>query len=107
MQSIYMEKHVTHTRVRAWIHAHSLFFLSLLKKSKRPCVCVLPPATGFDGHQALGVQLLQLGRRRRQVIHGEPLPLSSKAHLSWLGFTAEGERPSARSPLAGTSYRTG
>ncbi|KAG7267418.1 hypothetical protein CRUP_012519 [Coryphaenoides rupestris] len=47
-------------------------------------------ATGFDGHQALGVQLLQLGRRRRRVIHGEPLPLSSKAHLSWLGFTAEG-----------------
>ncbi|KAJ3594117.1 hypothetical protein NHX12_006449 [Muraenolepis orangiensis] len=47
-------------------------------------------ATGFDGEQALGVQLLQLGRRKRQVIHGEPLPLSFKSHLSWLGFTAEG-----------------
>ncbi|CAL8351541.1 unnamed protein product [Merluccius merluccius] len=47
-------------------------------------------ATGFDGEQALGVQLLQLGRRKRQVIHGEPLPLSVKSHLSWLGFTAEG-----------------
>uniref|UniRef100_A0A8C4ZQD5 WD repeat and HMG-box DNA binding protein 1 n=1 Tax=Gadus morhua TaxID=8049 RepID=A0A8C4ZQD5_GADMO len=46
--------------------------------------------TGFDGDQALGVQLLQLGRRKRQVIHGEPLPLSCKAHLAWLGFTAEG-----------------
>ncbi|KAJ7991022.1 hypothetical protein DPEC_G00292930 [Dallia pectoralis] len=46
--------------------------------------------TGFDGDQALGVQLLQFGRKRQQVIHGEPLPLSRKSHLSWLGFTAEG-----------------
>uniref|UniRef100_A0A8C7JJ74 WD repeat and HMG-box DNA-binding protein 1 n=1 Tax=Oncorhynchus kisutch TaxID=8019 RepID=A0A8C7JJ74_ONCKI len=46
--------------------------------------------TGFDGEQALGVQLLQFGQKRRQVIHGEPLPLSRKSHLSWLGFTAEG-----------------
>ncbi|XP_070763353.1 WD repeat and HMG-box DNA-binding protein 1 [Enoplosus armatus] len=47
-------------------------------------------ATGFDGEQALGVQLLQFGRRKRQLINGEPLPLSHKAYLSWLGFTAEG-----------------
>ncbi|XP_028999751.1 WD repeat and HMG-box DNA-binding protein 1 isoform X2 [Betta splendens] len=47
-------------------------------------------ATGFDGEQALAVQLLQFGRRRRQVINGEPLPLSHKSYLSWLGFTAEG-----------------
>uniref|UniRef100_A0A3P8RJ40 WD repeat and HMG-box DNA-binding protein 1 n=1 Tax=Amphiprion percula TaxID=161767 RepID=A0A3P8RJ40_AMPPE len=47
-------------------------------------------ATGFDGDQALGVQLLQFSRRRRQIINGEPLPLSHKSHLSWLGFTAEG-----------------
>ncbi|XP_042274151.1 LOW QUALITY PROTEIN: WD repeat and HMG-box DNA-binding protein 1 [Thunnus maccoyii] len=47
-------------------------------------------ATGFDGDQALGVQLLQFGRRKRQTINGEPLPLSHKSHLSWLGFTAEG-----------------
>uniref|UniRef100_A0A668AM95 WD repeat and HMG-box DNA binding protein 1 n=1 Tax=Myripristis murdjan TaxID=586833 RepID=A0A668AM95_9TELE len=47
-------------------------------------------ATGFDGDQALGVQLLQLAQRKRQVIHGEPLPLSRKSYLSWLGFTAEG-----------------
>ncbi|XP_062302789.1 WD repeat and HMG-box DNA-binding protein 1 isoform X2 [Osmerus eperlanus] len=46
--------------------------------------------TGFDGEQALGVQLLQLGLRKRRVIHGEPLPLSRRSHLSWLGFTAEG-----------------
>ncbi|XP_028837844.1 WD repeat and HMG-box DNA-binding protein 1 isoform X2 [Denticeps clupeoides] len=46
--------------------------------------------TGFDGEQCLGVQLLQFGRRRRQVIHGEPLPLSVKSYLAWMGFTAEG-----------------
>uniref|UniRef100_A0A7N8XMS3 WD repeat and HMG-box DNA-binding protein 1 n=1 Tax=Mastacembelus armatus TaxID=205130 RepID=A0A7N8XMS3_9TELE len=47
-------------------------------------------ATGFDGEQALGVQLLQFGRRKRQLINGEPLPLSHGSYLSWLGFTAEG-----------------
>ncbi|XP_030580806.1 WD repeat and HMG-box DNA-binding protein 1 isoform X2 [Archocentrus centrarchus] len=47
-------------------------------------------ATGFDGEQALGVQLLQLSRKKRQLISGEPLPLSHKSYLSWLGFTAEG-----------------
>ncbi|KAM7424615.1 hypothetical protein PAMA_000801 [Pampus argenteus] len=47
-------------------------------------------ATGFDGEQALGVQLLQFGRRKKQNINGEPLPLSPRSHLSWLGFTAEG-----------------
>lgn len=54
--------------------------------------CVFQPsATGFDGEQSLGVQLLQFGRRKRQIINGEPLPLSLKSYLSWLGFTAEGE----------------
>ncbi|KAJ8411876.1 hypothetical protein AAFF_G00155140 [Aldrovandia affinis] len=46
--------------------------------------------TGFDGEQALGIQLLHFGLKKRQVIHGEPLPLSRKAHLSWMGFSAEG-----------------
>ncbi|XP_064177418.1 WD repeat and HMG-box DNA-binding protein 1 isoform X1 [Anguilla rostrata] len=46
--------------------------------------------TGFDGDQVLGVQLLNFGRRTRQVIHGEPLPLSRKSYLSWMGFSAEG-----------------
>uniref|UniRef100_A0A673FWX3 WD repeat and HMG-box DNA-binding protein 1 n=1 Tax=Sinocyclocheilus rhinocerous TaxID=307959 RepID=A0A673FWX3_9TELE len=46
--------------------------------------------TGFDGDQALGIQLLQLGSKRRQVIHGEPLPLSRKSYLAWMGFSAEG-----------------
>ncbi|KAM8876791.1 WD repeat and HMG-box DNA-binding protein 1 [Synchiropus picturatus] len=47
-------------------------------------------ATGFDGDQALAVQLLQFGRKKRQIIRSEPLPLSPKSYLSWLGFTAEG-----------------
>uniref|UniRef100_A0A3Q2DSX9 WD repeat and HMG-box DNA-binding protein 1 n=1 Tax=Cyprinodon variegatus TaxID=28743 RepID=A0A3Q2DSX9_CYPVA len=46
--------------------------------------------TGFDGEQALGVQLLQFGRKKRQLINGESLPLSPKCYLAWLGFTAEG-----------------
>ncbi|XP_016887809.1 WD repeat and HMG-box DNA-binding protein 1 isoform X2 [Cynoglossus semilaevis] len=46
--------------------------------------------TGFDGNQSLGVQLLQLSQKKRQLINGEPLPLSLKSYLSWLGFTAEG-----------------
>ncbi|XP_077942026.1 WD repeat and HMG-box DNA-binding protein 1 [Gasterosteus aculeatus] len=47
-------------------------------------------APGFDGDQALGVQLLRLGPRKRQLIRGEALPLSHRSHLTWLGFTAEG-----------------
>ncbi|XP_017282210.1 WD repeat and HMG-box DNA-binding protein 1 [Kryptolebias marmoratus] len=47
-------------------------------------------ATAFDGEQALGVQLLQLSHRKKQLISGEPLPLSPRSYLSWLGFTAEG-----------------
>lgn len=46
--------------------------------------------TGFDGDQALGVQLLQLSQRKKQIIHNEPLPLSRRAHLVWMGFSAEG-----------------
>ncbi|CAN9506679.1 unnamed protein product [Ophioblennius macclurei] len=53
-------------------------------------VIVYHRATGFDGEQALGVQLVQLGRKRKQIISGEALPLSHRSHLSWLGFTAEG-----------------
>uniref|UniRef100_A0A3Q3BE51 WD repeat and HMG-box DNA-binding protein 1 n=1 Tax=Kryptolebias marmoratus TaxID=37003 RepID=A0A3Q3BE51_KRYMA len=45
--------------------------------------------TAFDGEQALGVQLLQLSHRKKQLISGEPLPLSPRSYLSWLGFTAE------------------
>ncbi|XP_062905231.1 WD repeat and HMG-box DNA-binding protein 1 isoform X1 [Mobula hypostoma] len=46
--------------------------------------------TGFDGDQCLGVQLMELGKRRSQVLHGVPLPLSRKSYLTWQGFSAEG-----------------
>ncbi|XP_072485902.1 WD repeat and HMG-box DNA-binding protein 1 [Notamacropus eugenii] len=46
--------------------------------------------TGFDGDQCLGVQLLELGKKKKQVLHGDPLPLTRKSYLAWLGFSAEG-----------------
>ncbi|XP_059813598.1 WD repeat and HMG-box DNA-binding protein 1 isoform X2 [Hypanus sabinus] len=46
--------------------------------------------TGFDGDQCLGVQLMELGKRKSQVLHGVPLPLSRKSYLTWQGFSAEG-----------------
>ncbi|XP_006894404.1 PREDICTED: WD repeat and HMG-box DNA-binding protein 1 [Elephantulus edwardii] len=46
--------------------------------------------TGFDGDQCLGVQLLELGRKKKQILHGDPLPLSKKSYLAWVGFSAEG-----------------
>ncbi|XP_051872624.1 LOW QUALITY PROTEIN: WD repeat and HMG-box DNA-binding protein 1 [Pristis pectinata] len=46
--------------------------------------------TGFDGDQCLGVQLMELGKRKTQVLHGVPLPLSRKSYLAWQGFSAEG-----------------
>uniref|UniRef100_A0A7M4FLX1 WD repeat and HMG-box DNA-binding protein 1 n=1 Tax=Crocodylus porosus TaxID=8502 RepID=A0A7M4FLX1_CROPO len=46
--------------------------------------------TGFDGDQCLGVQLMELGKRKKQVLHGDPLPLARKSYLMWVGFSAEG-----------------
>nr|XP_039324585.1 LOW QUALITY PROTEIN: WD repeat and HMG-box DNA-binding protein 1 [Saimiri boliviensis boliviensis] len=46
--------------------------------------------TGFDGDQCLGVQLLELGKKKKQILCGEPLPLSRKSYLTWIGFSAEG-----------------
>ncbi|KAM6201119.1 WD repeat and HMG-box DNA-binding protein 1 [Rhynchocyon petersi] len=46
--------------------------------------------TGFDGDQCLGVQLLELGRKKKQVLLGDSLPLSKKSYLTWVGFSAEG-----------------
>ncbi|XP_014450612.1 WD repeat and HMG-box DNA-binding protein 1 [Alligator mississippiensis] len=46
--------------------------------------------TGFDGDQCLGVQLMELGKRKKQVFHGDPLPLARKSYLMWVGFSAEG-----------------
>uniref|UniRef100_A0A2K5JIA0 WD repeat and HMG-box DNA-binding protein 1 n=1 Tax=Colobus angolensis palliatus TaxID=336983 RepID=A0A2K5JIA0_COLAP len=46
--------------------------------------------TGFDGDQCLGVQLLELGKKKKQIVHGDPLPLTRKSYLAWIGFSAEG-----------------
>ncbi|XP_062974254.1 WD repeat and HMG-box DNA-binding protein 1 [Elgaria multicarinata webbii] len=51
---------------------------------------ILHKGTGFEGDQCLGVQLIELGRKKRQVLHGDPLPLSRKSYLTWAGFSAEG-----------------
>ncbi|KAM5130000.1 WD repeat and HMG-box DNA-binding protein 1 [Mantella aurantiaca] len=53
-------------------------------------IIVYHRGTGFDGEQCLGVQLMEMGKKRRQVLRGDPLPLSRKSYLSWLGFSAEG-----------------
>ncbi|XP_030070142.1 WD repeat and HMG-box DNA-binding protein 1 isoform X2 [Microcaecilia unicolor] len=47
-------------------------------------------AVGFDEEQCLSVQLMEVGKRKRQVLHGDPLPLTRKSYLTWLGFSAEG-----------------
>ncbi|KFV74787.1 WD repeat and HMG-box DNA-binding protein 1 [Dryobates pubescens] len=45
--------------------------------------------TGFDGDQCLGVQLMELGKKKKQILHGDPLSLTRKSHLVWVGFSAE------------------
>lgn len=46
--------------------------------------------TGFDGDQCLGVQLMELGKKKKQILHGDPLSLTKKSYLAWVGFSAEG-----------------
>ncbi|NXW43296.1 WDHD1 protein, partial [Nyctiprogne leucopyga] len=46
--------------------------------------------TGFDGDQCLGVQLVELGKKKKQILHGDPLSLTKKSYLVWVGFSAEG-----------------
>uniref|UniRef100_A0A8D1T3G6 WD repeat and HMG-box DNA-binding protein 1 n=1 Tax=Sus scrofa TaxID=9823 RepID=A0A8D1T3G6_PIG len=53
-------------------------------------IIVYHRGTGFDGDQCLGIQLLQLGKKQKQILHGDPLPLTRKSYLVWLGFSAEG-----------------
>ncbi|XP_043930343.1 WD repeat and HMG-box DNA-binding protein 1 isoform X2 [Protopterus annectens] len=53
-------------------------------------IIVYHRATGFDGEQCLGVQLMELGKKKKQVLHGDPLSLPKKSYLAWLGFSAEG-----------------
>ncbi|NXN71803.1 WDHD1 protein, partial [Himantopus himantopus] len=47
-------------------------------------------STGFDGDQCLGVQLMELGKKKKQILHGDPLSLTKKSYLIWVGFSAEG-----------------
>ncbi|KAM5337026.1 WD repeat and HMG-box DNA-binding protein 1 [Glossophaga mutica] len=46
--------------------------------------------TGFDGDQCLGVYLLEMGKKKKQILRGDPLPLTRKSYLVWVGFSAEG-----------------
>ncbi|XP_038044137.1 WD repeat and HMG-box DNA-binding protein 1-like [Patiria miniata] len=54
-------------------------------------IIVYHAGTGVPGEQCLGVQLLHIGgKRKRCVVSGDRLPVSPKATLAWLGFSAEG-----------------
>ncbi|KAM5235466.1 WD repeat and HMG-box DNA-binding protein 1 [Ctenodactylus gundi] len=53
-------------------------------------VIVYHRGAGFDGDQCLGVQLLELGKMKKQILRGDPLPLTRKSYLTWVGFSAEG-----------------
>ncbi|XP_033110580.1 WD repeat and HMG-box DNA-binding protein 1-like [Anneissia japonica] len=46
--------------------------------------------TGVPGDQCLGVKLLHLSGKRRQIITAEMLPITPKSTLTWLGFSEEG-----------------
>ncbi|NXD63528.1 WDHD1 protein, partial [Eolophus roseicapillus] len=46
--------------------------------------------TGFDGDQCLGVQLMEIGKKKKQILHGDPLSVTKKSYLVWVGFSAEG-----------------
>nr|XP_048285951.1 WD repeat and HMG-box DNA-binding protein 1 isoform X1 [Myodes glareolus] len=63
--------------------------VSMAGHGEQLCI-VYHRGTGFDGDQCLGVQLLELGQKKEQVLHGDPLPLTRKSYLAWLGFSAEG-----------------
>ncbi|KAB1277645.1 WD repeat and HMG-box DNA-binding protein 1 [Camelus dromedarius] len=54
-------------------------------------VIIYHRGTGFDGDQCLGAQLLELGKKKKQILHGDPLPLTRKSYLVWVGFSAEGK----------------
>lgn len=50
---------------------------------------------GFNGNQCLGYMLLEVGlgtgpNRAKKIVGGDPIPLSKKSTLQWLGFSAEG-----------------
>nr|XP_039249146.1 WD repeat and HMG-box DNA-binding protein 1-like [Styela clava] len=50
---------------------------------------------GFNGNQCLGYMLIEVGlgtgaNRSKKIITGDPLPISKKSSLQWIGFSAEG-----------------
>ncbi|XP_071962820.1 WD repeat and HMG-box DNA-binding protein 1-like [Antedon mediterranea] len=53
-------------------------------------IVVYHMGTGVPGDQCLGVKLLHLRGKKRQVITGEMLPITPKSTLTWLGFSEEG-----------------
>lgn len=32
-----------------------------------------------------------MGKKKQQILHGDPLPLTRKSYLVWVGFSAEGK----------------
>lgn len=44
----------------------------------------------IPGDQCLGTILMTVEGKRRNILNGEPLPLSPKSTLAWMGFSAEG-----------------
>lgn len=44
----------------------------------------------IPGDQCLGAILMTVDGKKRNILNGEPLPLSPKSTLSWMGFSAEG-----------------
>ncbi|XP_078001089.1 WD repeat and HMG-box DNA-binding protein 1-like [Glandiceps talaboti] len=53
-------------------------------------IIVYHMAAGLPGDQCLGVKLLQVCGKQRQILSGDPLPINTKSTLTWLGFSAEG-----------------
>ncbi|KAK3588743.1 hypothetical protein CHS0354_024221 [Potamilus streckersoni] len=53
-------------------------------------VVIYHSGMGLPGDQCLAVSLLYVDGKQRSVLKGEPLPISSKAKISWAGFSSEG-----------------
>ncbi|KAL3873463.1 hypothetical protein ACJMK2_036576 [Sinanodonta woodiana] len=53
-------------------------------------VIIYHSGMGLPGDQCLAVSLLYIDGKQRSVLKGEPLPISSKATISWAGFSSEG-----------------
>jgi chromosome transmission fidelity protein 4 len=53
---------------------------------------------GLDGEQFLSYSHLEIGRQKLLTcLQSQPLPLSPKSNLKWIGFTDEGSLASADS----------